>query len=55
MRYVNHSLKGKNSEFVDLDMPFVQLVLTKRVRAGHQILLDYGKDYNYKAHKFTRE
>ena len=55
MRYVNHSLKGKNAEFVDLDMPFVQLVLTKRVRAGHQILLDYGKDYNYKAHTFTRE
>ena len=55
MRYVNHSLKGKNAEFVDLDMPFVQLVLTKRVRAGQQILLDYGKDYNYKAHTFSRE
>ena len=56
MRYVNHSLKGKNSEFVDQeDMPFVQLYLTKRVRAGQQILVDYGKDYNYKAHTFSRE
>ena len=56
MRYVNHSLKGKNAEFVDQeDMPFVQLYLTKRVRAGHQILLDYGKDYNYEAHTFSRE
>ena len=56
MRYVNHSLKGKNAEFVDQeDMPFVQLYLTKRVRAGQQILVDYGKDYNYKAHTFSRE
>ena len=56
MRYTNHNKEGKNSVFVDqADTPYVQLELTKRVGAGHEILVDYGKDYNYEAHNFARE
>ena len=56
MRYVNHNKEGKNSVFVDqVDTPYVQLELTKRVGAGHEILTDYGEGYNYEAHNFARE
>ena len=56
MRYTNHNKEGKNSVFVDqADTPYVQLELTKRVGAGHEILTDYGEGYNYEAHNFARE
>ena len=38
----------------DEDSPYVQLRLTKAVKAGQQLFTDYGSKYPYEAHKFTR-
>ena len=54
-KYVNHNRAKRNLEFVDDDdSPFVQLRLTKRVKAGQELFTDYGPEYPYAAHKFTR-
>ena len=54
-KYVNHNRKLRNLEFVDdEDSPYVQLRLTKAVKAGQQLFTDYGSKYPYEAHKFTR-
>ena len=53
-KYVNHNRARRNLEFVDDDSPFVQLRLTKAVKAGQQLFTDYGSKYPYEAHKFTR-
>ena len=54
-KYVNHSRARRNLEFVDdEDSPFVQLRLTRAVRAGDELFTDYGSQYPYAAHGFTR-
>ena len=54
-KYVNHNRARRNLEFVDdEDSPFVQLRLTKAVRAGQELFTDYGDKYPYEAHGFTR-
>eukprot|EP01045_Picozoa_sp_COSAG04_P007742 COSAG04_NODE_412_length_14743_cov_74.925294_6_plen_214_part_00 len=54
-KYVNHSRSRRNLEFVDdSDSPYVQLLLTRAVRAGEQLFTDYGPSYRYEAHGFTR-
>ena len=54
-KYVNHNRKLRNLVFVDdEDSPYVQLRLTKAVKAGQQLFTDYGSKYPYEAHKFTR-
>ena len=54
-KYVNHNRKLRNLEFVDdEDSPYVQLRLTRAVKAGQQLFTDYGDQYPYAAHGFTR-
>ena len=54
-KYVNHSRARRNLEFIDdEDSPFVQLRLTRAVRAGDELFTDYGSQYPYAAHGFTR-
>ena len=54
-KYVNHNRKLRNLVFVDdEDSPYVQLRLTKAVKAGQQLFTDYGSKYPYDAHGFTR-
>eukprot|EP01046_Picozoa_sp_COSAG06_P045111 COSAG06_NODE_6185_length_3060_cov_8.926242_3_plen_229_part_00 len=55
-KYVNHSRKQRNLAFTDdEDSPFVQLELTKNVRAGQQLFTDYGPSYAYEVHGFSRD
>ena len=54
-KYVNHNRQLRNLEFVDdEDSPYVQLRLTRAVKAGQQLFTDYGDQYPYAAHGFTR-
>jgi hypothetical protein len=55
-KYVNHSRRNRNLDFVEsADNPMVQLELRRDVRAGEQLFADYGSDYPYEAHGFTRD